>query len=122
MDARESTVDEVREAHARLASHYGEEVLPVSKVCEALEEFVRALAENESNGPYDPETGAAIRRHGLAAITFARKSNLLFRLLYLGQRRRMRKCPEHEGRWSGCQPEPCPHGCSVGSDVTGWLP
>lgn len=114
--------DDVREAHARLASHYGEEVLPVSQVCDGLATYVKALTENESDGPYTPEVGAFLRQHGWEITTFARKSNLLWRLLYAGEPLRTRKCPEHDGHWSGCKPEPCPHGCSYGHDVTGWLP
>lgn len=50
-------------------------------------------------------------------ITIA-KSSLLCRLLYDGETLRTTPCPTHKGRWSGCHPEPCEHGC----DYVGWLP
>lgn len=114
--------DDVKLAHGVLERHYREPVLPISKVCDGLARYVQALTENESDGPYGAEAGAALRQHGAVIIMFARKSNLLWRLLYAGEKLRTRKCPEHDGHWSGCKPEPCPHGCSFGSDVTGWLP
>jgi hypothetical protein len=49
-----------------------------------------------------------------------RKSSLLARLIYGGEKLRTKKCPEHKGRWSGI-PHPdnmCPHGC----EHTGWIP
>lgn len=113
--------DPIREAHALLAVHYGEEVLPVGQVCQALAVYARTLREQGEDGPFPPDVAQAIREHGEVAVTFARKSNLLFRLLYLGEPVRREPCPEHGGHWSGCQPEPCPHGCSSGRDVTGWL-
>lgn len=73
-----------------------------------------------------------------------KKSNYLYRRLYLGQAHRTRKCPLHDGRWSGYGFGPdewCPcslHGLSDlseptwdssrpqtwigGMDLTGWLP
>lgn len=56
------------------------------------------------------------------------KSNLLSRLLYSGESLRTKRCPAHQGFWSGCssQDEAC--GCqkmqngSTDSNVTGWLP
>lgn len=49
-----------------------------------------------------------------------RKSSLLDRLLYGGEKLRTRKCPQHEGTWSGLEHNGniCPHGCHL----TGWLP
>lgn len=112
--------DDIRAAHDLLAKHYGEEVLPVSQVCTKLEQFVQCLIDNESDGPYDEKTGAAVREHGRMAIHYATKSNLLFRLLYLGERPRTRKCPKHDGHWSGWANTSCE--CQSGLDVTGWLP
>lgn len=50
------------------------------------------------------------------------KSCLLDRLIYGGETLRVKPCPLHRGRWSGCSLEPCPEGCSFGSNITGWLP
>jgi len=53
-----------------------------------------------------------------------RKSCLLERLLYGGEKLRSRPCPVHKGRWSGITSPPCKH-CGVGPTCqcnTGWLP
>ncbi len=50
------------------------------------------------------------------------KSNLLHRLLYMGEPLRSKPCPEHKGTWSGCAWENLPCGCQSGANVTGWLP
>lgn len=49
-----------------------------------------------------------------------RKSNLLARLLYGGEKLRTEMCPEHKGVWSGLEGlrNRCPHGCQL----TGWIP
>lgn len=49
-----------------------------------------------------------------------RKSNLLYRLIYCGEKLRTQKCPQHKGRWSGIEfgDNVCPHGC----ELTGWIP
>jgi hypothetical protein len=49
-----------------------------------------------------------------------RKSNLLARLLYSGEKLRTTMCPEHKGKWSGIEWGPdgvCPHKCQL----TGWI-
>lgn len=51
------------------------------------------------------------------------KSNLLWRLIYGGEKVRTRPCPVHKGEWSGCILDPdklC--ACACGSNLTGWLP
>jgi hypothetical protein len=47
------------------------------------------------------------------------KSNLLARILYEGEKLRTQKCPEHKGKWSGCESGEniCPHKCQL----TGWI-
>lgn len=47
------------------------------------------------------------------------KSNLLARLLYVGEKLRQRICPMHKGTWSGIEfgDNVCPHGCQL----TGWI-
>lgn len=54
------------------------------------------------------------------------KSNLLHRLIYIGEPLRTKKCPEHQGRWSGCdwnfdEDKPVCE-CTSGLNITGWLP
>lgn len=48
-----------------------------------------------------------------------RKSNLLARLLYSGEKLRTVMCPEHKGKWSGIEwsDNVCPHKCQL----TGWV-
>lgn len=59
-------------------------------------------------------------RHWCTIELTIHKSCLLDRLIYGGETLRTEKCPQHQGRWSGCRFEPCE--CSHGSCVTGWLP
>lgn len=82
-------------------------------------------------GERPEEDAEAVRALDLAV----RKSCLLSRLIYVGEPLRTRKCPRHEGRWSGI-PWPgakCTHGpdckCASGCEciapcgcATGWLP
>ena len=82
-------------------------------------------------GERPEEDAEAVRALDLAI----RKSCLLSRLIYVGEPLRTRKCPRHEGRWSGI-PWPgakCTHGpdckCASGCEciapcgcATGWLP
>lgn len=117
-----------------LAEFYREPVMPISRYCKALETWVSCIQMN--NGMYPssliPEGFAMPARgdgHGASYVailpgmlTDIRKSNLLYRLLYRGQPLRKRPCPQHRGHWSGWSKEPCPHGCSDGENVTGWLP
>jgi hypothetical protein len=115
------TAEQVAELEDALTRHYGERVAPVSKVCAAIGDYVTALREGGEDGPYSGSAAEAIREHGPVLLFFARKSNLLWRLIYLGQPLRTQKCPEHRGHWSGCDvPGTC--ACQVGTDVTGWLP
>lgn len=109
-----------------LTRHYGETVRPVSDVCRAIGDYVHALVQNKSDGPYGPGVGAAIREHGPMIMTFAAKSALLWRLIYAGEHLRTRKCPEHDGCWSGCASAELKCGCGDSADgkwgnITGWL-
>lgn len=116
-----------------LAEFYREPVMPISRYCTALETWANCIKMN--NGMYPaaliPE-GFAMPKHGdghgasyvavlPGMLTDLRKSNLLYRLLYRGQPLRKRPCPQHRGHWSGWSIEPCPHGCSDGMNLTGWL-
>lgn len=120
------TPDQVTEYTDALTRHYGETVRPVSAVCAALSEYVDALIQNESDGPYSPQIGAMIREHGQTILTYATKSALLARLIYAGEHLRTRKCPEHDGHWSGLASAPLSCGCGDSPDgrwgnITGWL-
>src|SRR5271170_6775101 len=50
------------------------------------------------------------------------KSCLLWRLFFTEEGMRQTPCPEHKGRWSGCNWSSPGCECRNGSNVTGWLP
>jgi len=50
------------------------------------------------------------------------KSCLLWRLFFTEEGVRQTQCPEHKGRWSGCNWSSPGCECRNGSNVTGWLP
>ncbi|MFO0579096.1 MAG: FHA domain-containing protein [Polyangia bacterium] len=116
-----------------LSAYYQEPVLPISRYCSALEAWAGCIQMNNYRRPSAmiPEGFAQPQEDGHGAtyaailpaiLTDIRKSNLLYRLIYRGQPLRKRPCPQHRGHWSGWSSEPCPHGCSDGMNVTGWLP
>ena len=100
---------EAQEMIKALALHYGEPVMPVSRYCRKIEQFVRLSKDNRT-----PEHQAVL----LSELLQVTKSNFLARLLYGNEEPRTEKCPEHDGHWSGCYPTDCEHGCGY----TGWLP
>lgn len=95
----------------RLAAHYGCPVMPIERYCEALETWGRVMAAAAKG-----DDARSISR----VFLLIHKSALLWRLLYCGEKLRTRKCPKHDGHWSGLEhPDNyCPHGCQF----TGWLP
>jgi hypothetical protein len=102
-----------------LSSYYGEPVMPLSKVCAGLRKWGEAMTRVEGDG--EAGTYRSLGTQVLGALGHATKSNLLFRILYLGEDPRTEKCPVHKGVWSGCEPDgKCE--CMSGSNVTGWLP
>jgi hypothetical protein len=128
--------DDVRLARSVMERHYREPVQPVTRYCERLLQYAAALdvaiqrhPPEPNEGPHDPTCGpfgsvetAVMVRDALRELGhWAPKSNVLGRLLYGDEPLRTRECPEHEGRWSGCHMEACPHGCDDGSNWTGWL-
>jgi hypothetical protein len=100
----------------RLSEHYGQRVAPVSKYCEALESW----AEVVNSKDYTRVDESAIDVLRLAIY----KSNLLYRMVYLGEPLRTIKCPTHDGHWSGMHfsdKPPCECTDRAGN-ITGWLP
>lgn len=69
---------------------------------------------------------ARLKRSGGAGLRFMfMKSCLLDRLIYCGEPLRTRKCPIHEGVWSGVNfgANRCPHHCEGRCGcTTGWMP
>jgi len=111
------TDPELIEAQRKLAAFYGEPVLPVSAYCNAFATWLDALAEKYRDPAHTQYAPAWLRHRDGADILLAiRKSNLLYRLIYCGEPLRERKCPLHQGVWSGIGD--CVHGCHQ----TGWLP
>lgn len=96
-------------ALAHLRARFDATPRTVEAFCGAFDAFLQARDRDAVRG------GLRLR------IT---KSCLLDRLLHLGEEPRTVRCPAHEGRWSGLQAEPCPHGCNLASCgcTTGWLP
>lgn len=113
---------EVEEMLKKLSSHFGEPVMPVSRYCRALKTWVHQIVELNEEKPEDKlgrpkhHQGEAYWEHLHHILIDVQKSNLLYRLIYQGEPLRSKKCPEHNGRWSGLGV--CQHGC----DLTGWIP
>lgn len=118
--------EQAAEALAALSEFYGEPVMPVRRYCAAIETWatcVRKKRHEELKGEHPiPSFGQHFADYLDKVLIHIRKSNLLCRLIYKGQALRLRPCPEHKGKWVGVRLEPCPHGCSDGYNVTGWLP
>lgn len=99
----------------QLTHFYREPVMPVSRYCTALETWARAVQQCHDGRLLE------LAKHFDSIALAIRKSNLLFRLIYLGEEIRTVACPVHEGVWSGCKPDgTCK--CMSGFNVTGWLP
>lgn len=106
-----------------LSDHFQEPVQPISSYCQSLMAWANAVIKlNNDSPPHHWTHGHTYYMHLNTIMRDIMKSNLLYRLIYEGQKLRSVPCPTHQGSWSGCVPEPCPDGCSDGSNVTGWLP
>jgi hypothetical protein len=101
-------------------------VMPITFVCDALKTWARLYA-----APAQPPEDEEMNKRRLdigekASFVFLQimKSNLLNRMLYVGEAVREEPCPIHKGRWSGCKlisDMECKGACASGSNVTGWL-
>lgn len=114
--------EEAEELLKKLSKHYQQPVMPVQRYCEALKTWADCL---ETAASEDDEAGTRPRfKYLMPMLDDVRlaisKSNLLWRLIYGGEKLRTKKCPEHKGRWSGLSSpdNDCEHGC----DFTGWVP
>lgn len=116
------TEEEVLAMRERLARHYGEPVRPVSEYCAAFRTWAEELqARQERRKGTDEEKYDGWVDALSVALSQVSKSSFLDRLIYVGEKKRTKMCPEHEGRWIGLQNDMhdiCLHGC----DKTGWLP
>jgi len=106
---------------AQLREHFGQPVMPVSHYCDAFKAWQKAIEDAVERDPTNEELRGKLERISDVSLDVF-KSNLLYRLLYLGEPVRKEMCPIHKGRWSGCvAPErECQH-CMSGADVTGWV-
>ena len=103
MDIEITSKEQAEQALAALEKYYGEPVRRISDYCKAFSTWFKVTGQEGVE---------------MAIV----KSNLLYRLIYLKLPLRTRKCPKHQGRWSGCTPDPCSEGCTVAGNNTGWLP
>jgi hypothetical protein len=100
--------EQVKRMLSQLEEHFGEPVRPVSDYCNALETWSKVFCKK-----YPSEE----RAHSSIRISI-RKSNLLARLIYGGEKLRTRECPVHKGKWDG---QAMLMGCEHHCDGTGWL-
>lgn len=122
--ARSGLTDEqAAELLDKLRTHYNQPVLPLSRVCNALEDWRDALeqAKARSKSPQYSHGEAYVDSLG-HILTDIHKSGLLFRLLYLGEELRTEMCPTHQGNmeiqiWVGF-----PNAGTCECNGTGWLP
>jgi hypothetical protein len=103
-----------------LSEHFKEPVMPVGRYCAALRIYAGAIDDRARRTKEKRDVEHADQVHHV--FLQVQKSNLLYRLIYLGEELRPVACPEHQGRWSGCvsRDESCV--CASGSNITGWLP
>ena len=87
--------------------------------CEKFEQWAQAcMTDLPADDEHMKGWREEFRQHYQFIYTAIKKSNLLSRLIYEGEKIRTKPCPIHQGRWSGWHyPEVCPHGC----DFTGWI-
>lgn len=112
-DESRLTDDEAQAMLTRLSKHFHQPVMPAERFCEAFTTWFRCIQRNVADGG---SHGAGYASALDAILLDIRKSSLLARLIYGGEKLRTRKCPEHKGVWSGI--DPCEHGCGE----TGWVP
>lgn len=115
------TDEEAEVLRKKLSAHYNDQVLTVREFCEAMKVWSTAAAQYlgavmENTGTARPYAKDAIKPYDASRLFLAAdKSSLLGRLFYGREKLRTKKCPTHDGKWSGCFLE-CP------CEGTGWLP
>ena len=118
MDDEPLTDEQAEAMLARLRKHYRQPVMPIRRYCDALRTWARVAARTEFDEKTGGHNGSSATPKQIRTVFLAlRKSNLLWRLLYAGEDLRERKCPKHDGKWSGI---PWKDDCPCG--LTGWLP
>jgi hypothetical protein len=96
-------------------------LMRLSDVCNTLRLFARTFCTPLPTDDEHKKKERAEHYEHFSKVDLAiSKSNLLARLFFTDEGLRKTPCPEHKGRWSGCQWDtPCE--CRTGSNVTGWL-
>ncbi len=98
----------------------GGPILRATRFCAAFDAWAGACSTAlPGDGEETKKWREEFARHWRFIHLALTKSNLLHRLIYLGEKLRTRQCPVHMGRWSGCG-QNCI--CNSGMNVTGWLP
>lgn len=116
---------EVAEMTEKLQKHFGQPVLPMSRFCNAIRIWFRAVETNNTDPGLtagkapDALFGSDYFKHLRRIEIDISKSNLLARLLYGGEPLRTEKCPAHGGHWDGHAQVIL--GCTYGCEGTGWL-
>lgn len=95
-----------------LAKHYGQPVMPVKRYCDAIKTWAECVVAKHQKGPGGSTYGQEYYTYLRRIIVDIRKSNLLYRLIYIGEKFRPVPCPTHLG-------EPCLGDCKD-CDRTGW--
>jgi hypothetical protein len=101
-----------------LTDYYGEPVLRMSSYCDAVRTWAKCMLQRsrDPKSDYMDRDGSSWTNYiGQIELQIS-KSNLLARLLYGGEKLRTKRCPIHDGVWSGIGE--CEHGCQL----TGWIP
>jgi hypothetical protein len=117
------TDPEAKEMLALLSKHFGEPVLPLGKVCNAVYGWMRCIEEANARAKLTKAwaQGSNYSDHLTQIRHDIMKSALMGRLIYGGEKVRTKMCPLHHGKQEmhihlGAEPQ-CPHEC----DGTGWL-
>src|ERR1044072_5926927 len=107
--------EQVRSMLSDLEQHFQEPVLPVSRYCGAFSRWFDCIKHGDGSERLGTELMNALDAIHLAIS----KSSLLWRLIYVGERFRTKRCPVHDGTWSGLESDTnmCPHRCHL----TGWI-
>jgi hypothetical protein len=106
----------------RLSRHYRQPVMPIRRYCNALRTWmaVRRKKQRDFEKAHPDDTSYPNQwvNHLRTVDVMISKSNLLYRLLYLGEELRTEMCPEHKGK----QHMGVLLNNSCECNGTGWLP
>jgi len=112
------TKPQAEEMLQRLTRHFRDPVMPLTKFCKTMQTWAHCIQDSVQEST-DYQHGQAYADHLGHILMDIEKSNLLARLFYGQEKLRTKKCPVHNGHWSGIEHDgnTCSHGC----ELTGWL-